>query len=264
MPKWRIECVYGRVLESCSACLLMKIKPDALYMQLGQTIATIPVLPVSGPLSADVMQWLGRAAALVEASGDLADSMQFRNMANTLHGVHSRPGMMAGMTMILYRALARAELVAPASAQGSFIPVGESFSAFSAVSKVVGDAKSDVLFVDPFADHKVLTNFAVLVPRGVPVRILADGRVKQSSLKPAAHNWIKEHGGTWPLEVRQTPPKQLHDRLIIVDGAAVWSLTQSFNGIAEHSPATILKVPADIAELKLSAYTDIWQAASLL
>jgi hypothetical protein len=70
--------------------------------------------------------------------------------------------------------------------QGTFIAAGHSFDAFTAVSRVLGTAKTDVLIVDPYADEKVLINYAVLAPEQVSVRLLADQGYYRKALKPAA------------------------------------------------------------------------------
>jgi len=62
--------------------------------------------------------------------------------------------------LTLYKAIAIAELDAPAGAQGAFIPVGNAFEAYSAIAKVLRSAASDVLIVDPYMDDSVLTDFA--------------------------------------------------------------------------------------------------------
>ncbi len=73
---------------------------------------------------------------------------------------------------IVQRTLAKAELEAPPQSQGSFIVASNSFDAFAAVRKVLGTARADVLLVDANADAKVLTDFAVLAPGDVVVRLL--------------------------------------------------------------------------------------------
>jgi hypothetical protein len=55
----------------------------------------------------------------------------------------------------------------------------------------------------------------------------------------------------------------LHDRLIIVDGAQVWVLTQSLNAFVVRSPATIVRVDGETAALKIKA-KDIWDKAKPL
>jgi hypothetical protein len=89
---------------------------------------------------------------------------------------------------IAHQALARAELHAPAELQGAFIAAGHSFDAFAAVSKALSAATTDVLIIDPYADAKLLTDYAVLAPDNVSVRVLAEA-THSNSLKPAAEHW---------------------------------------------------------------------------
>ena len=44
----------------------MRIEPEALYHQLGHLVATVPDLSTY-PLAPETREWLGRAAALIEA-----------------------------------------------------------------------------------------------------------------------------------------------------------------------------------------------------
>jgi hypothetical protein len=69
---------------------------------------------------------------------------------------------------------------------------------------------------------------------------------------------------TRPLEIRLAPARSLHDRLIIVDGAQAWTLTQSLKDFAARSPATIVKVDGETAGLKICAYDAIWRGAAPL
>ena len=46
------------------------LTPEQLYLQLGSLVTEMPDLG-SGPITREMNQWLGRAAALVEATGDI-------------------------------------------------------------------------------------------------------------------------------------------------------------------------------------------------
>ncbi|MFB6414371.1 phosphatidylserine/phosphatidylglycerophosphate/cardiolipin synthase family protein [Bradyrhizobium tunisiense] len=242
----------------------MKIDPEALYRQLGHLVATMPDLNGGDWTTPDGQRWLGRAAALVQASGANSADVAVFNVASNNLGTALHTQNVQAITAIVHRALANAELVAPASSQGAFIAVGESFSALAAVSKVLAGARQTVLIVDPYADAKALTDFAVLASEGVLVRILSDASSVKPSLKPAAENFMKQYGAARPLEVRLSPARSLHDRIITVDDADAWTLTQSLKDFAARSPATIVKVDAETATLKVSAYGAIWQAAAAL
>lgn len=165
---------------------------------------------------------------------------------------------------VLYRSLARAEINAPSTAQGAFIPAGNAFDAMSAVGKALAPARRDVLIIDPYMDQKALTDFAVLIPVGVGIRLLADQKHYKPSLAPAVQRWAAQHQTQRPLEARLTPERTLHDRLIIVDDETVWVLTQSLNAFAARSPASIVRSDGDAASLKVDAYRDLWNAATVI
>ena len=248
----------------------MPLDPELLYRQLGQLVAEIP-LDLFGPgaISADTHRWLGRAAALIKESDDdplQTDFISFRLASDHLQGVvqkHNAHQIVA----ILHRALARAEMKAPAAAQGAFIAAGAAFDVLQAVGKVLQEAEADILIVDPYMDHRALTDFAPLVPERVSLRLLADRfSSKPDALKPAAERWAKQYAALRPLEVRMSAPRALHDRLIFVDrGARTWSLTQSLKDFAARSPGSLLRVDdGEIAEAKLEFYQKEWAAAQPL
>ncbi len=243
----------------------MPIDPASLYRQLGQLVAETPAdLMGDGPVTDELHRWLGRAAVLVEHSGDRADFAMFKLDTMSLKGMLREQNAHSIMA-ILHRALARAELNAPTSAQGAFIPVGAAFDMFQAVGKVLSTAKADVLIVDAYMDAKVLTDFAPLAAEKVNIRLLTDRfYTKTAALQPAAARWVQQFGAARPLEVRFTADRQLHDRLIVTDRAGVWSLTQSLKDFAGRSPASVLRVDGDMATMKRDAYERLWTAATPL
>ena len=117
-------------------------------------------------------QWLGRAAVLVEATGDTFGKIALTNAAQWL-GRANRDLNAQTIATVVYQALAKAKLAAPAALQGTFIIAGHTFDAYAAVSKVLGTATTDLLMIDPYADAKIL-QYAVSAPKQVSVRILAD------------------------------------------------------------------------------------------
>lgn len=239
----------------------MILSPEALYLQLGRLVADMPDWEGPGPVSNEANTWLGRAAALVEQRADLAEKVAFRVAAQNLDGaLHA--GNVQTIKSIIYAVLARVELAAPLSVQGAFIQAGGTFDAFVAFGKAVETATIAVMIVDPYADAKALTDFAVQVPDGVAVRILADAEYHKATLRPAAQSWQTQHGASRQLEVRLTPKKALHDRLILVDDRLVWTLGQSLNAIAVRAPTSIVRVDPETAALKVAAYAGLWAAAT--
>ncbi|MEN0104996.1 MAG: hypothetical protein AAGC84_01075 [Pseudomonas sp.] len=243
----------------------MPIEPDRLYHQLGYLIAEMPNLANQEWQLPLAQRWLGRAAALVEEGDNPLDAANFTSAVERLGSSllnFGQPSAAQQISIVLYRALARAELQASPSSQGAFIPVGEAFSAFTALSKLLSVAGNTVMFVDPFADANLLTDFAVLVPVGVTTLILADANGRKPALAPAVRSWEQQYGSDRPLQVRLAPERSLHDRLIVIDESESWSLGQSFNALATRTPTSILRADSETALLKFQAHLQIWETAT--
>jgi hypothetical protein len=241
---------------------LMKLDPESLYRQLGRIIETMPDLSQAGPLPLNALQWLGRAHALVAESESPFDAIDWRSAVQTLDGPW-RSSSVQTMMQVLYRVMAVAELKAPASARGSFIPVGASFDAFAALSKVIQTGTKDVLIVDPYMDYTALTEFGSAVSANVTLRLLADEATYKTTLGPAAERWSAQYGATRPLGVRLAAPKALHDRAIFIDQTTAWTLTQSLKDFAKRSPAEIVRAD-DVAALKIASYEAIWASSRIV
>ena len=235
----------------------------SLYVRLGTLVSTMPELGYDP--SPEVMRWLGQAYVLVEALGDITDIAAFKLAMDSLSTevyidkLRNHAKMIAS---ILHRSLAKAEMNAPAEAQGAFIPAGNSFDALVAVGKVLSQAKKTLLIVDPYADEKLLSDFSPSAAENVQINILSDEKSVKPSFQPAVKRWQSQYASSRPLAARVAVARSLHDRLIIVDEASVWIATQSFNAIASRSPASIVRVEGDASQLKIDAYGSLWSAAT--
>lgn len=229
-----------------------------LYQQLGRLIETTPDMSTYERLNEPAAhQWIGRAHALVSAADVQADPHLFTLCTGTRLYTNQWETALAEIRSIIYRALGHCELNAPPAAAGSFVPVGNSFDAFAAISKLLQSAAKDVLIVDPYLDETALTEFGLAVPTGVLLRLLADESAHKATLIPASAKWVAQYGSARPLRVRLAPPKALHDRAIFVDQTKAWTLTQSLKDFAKRSPAEIVRAD-ETGALKIDAYEAIW------
>jgi hypothetical protein len=234
---------------------------ETLYRQLGRLLETMPDFNTGGGLTSEQMQWLARGRALI-AEVDVGTVVEFDTASDMIsQGYVSK--YLPRAIFAIHKALARAELDAPAAARGAFIPAKNSFDAFAAINKILQSAKKDVFIVDPYLDEAVLTEFGGSIPSAVTLRLLSDQSSVKASLKLAATSWVAQHKADQPLQVRLAKPKELHDRLIIVDGTVAYTLTQSLKDFAKRAPAEIVRAD-DTAELKISAYEEIWTAAQVV
>ena len=233
---------------------------ESLYRQIGQLVETMPNFGRRGALDGETHKWLGRACALVEAAGDKTDASNFRIAADMIDSA-LREQNVHTVIAILHRALARAELVAPAAARGAFIPVGAQFDVYQAVGMVLATAKSDLLVIDPYIDESFLTKFGLLAAEGVVLRLIGAERFKDcgARLLQAQNAWIKQYGSNRPIESRRSTANALHDRLFILDkGTEAWSFGQSLKDIAQNSPTSLIRVPDNILSEKFACYEEIW------
>ena len=177
-----------------------KIEPARLFDELKSLTANCPKhlqeIDESGNLKPEIQVWLGHLFALVEASGEIIDAERLRGESSQLLTIRGDRGLFAEREIrtILYRNLAKAELMAPVGVHGAFIPVGGAFDAFGAFAKIFGVVANDVLIVDPYLDEILLTDFLPLVPEKVGIRLLADLAGVKPSFAPAVSRWLAAVG----------------------------------------------------------------------
>ena len=235
------------------------LKPEELYRQLGRIVEQTPPMP-EGPLSREFMMWVGQARALIKEVGDLSLGARVDLAVNGLgHG--DKQLRFEKFLFVLYEALAVAELQAPPSAKGTFIPVGNGYDAFAAIGKILSPATADVFIIDPYLDAAIV-DFISLAPEHVRIRLLCDGASIQPNLSPASSKWNSQYPAR-RVELRQAPSRTLHDRAIFIDRTTAWTVTQSFKDIAKRSPAEIVR-SNEMSNLKIEAYEQIWGNSAVI
>ncbi len=240
---------------------------ESIYQQLGALLSAAPDLTAydnDWNLPGETTRWLSRASALVHAAG-ASTMLEAAKLDSAIDAVVKtfQPEQNARIIiMVLNKVLARLEFELPAQSQGGFVTTGSDFDAIAMVGKVLSAATSDVLLIDPYLDQSALTDFAVLVPERVAVHLLTDSASMKPGLKPTVEKWASQYGATRPIAARATPPRTLHDRLIIIDQTDAWILTQSLKDFAKRSPASLQRTGAETAQMKVHAYAAIWAAST--
>jgi hypothetical protein len=240
----------------------MSLTPEEVYFQLGTLIAEQPDL-AAGPTTPEMKAWLRRAAELVQSTVGLSDAIQFKMAIENLDGLlrarHART-----IAAIVHRALAKAEVEVPSESRGAFVTASNAFDIFAAVRRILNTAEADVLLVDLHADATVLTDYAVLAPDNVAVRLLTGWLEHKANLNSAVRNWQHRFGDARPLSIRLAAAERLPDRLILVDSATAWALGASFSNLAKDKRTTLMRIPPEAAEAKIADYAAIWEDAEPL
>ena len=201
-------------------------KMEALFGQIQHLIQTMPDL--LNPTDPTVLRWLGRAYALVGKADGLGAQVEFSFCQNNLHSQTLGPGCANRIAALLYRSLALVEIHLPVDSQGAFIPAGNSFDTLVNIGKIFAAASRDLLLVDRYFDHTILSDHVILASEGVTIRLLTvEGGYKQS-LIPAARHWKLQHGARRPLEIRAASPKAVPSRTWLELGAARSPVTRRY------------------------------------
>lgn len=208
----------------------------------------------------ETLRWLGELSAVVSAMKLNSEELSLKFARDQLLRTHGSQGW-SQIEALLYEALAKAELNAPASEQGAFVTAGNQLDAYAAITKVLASAESNLLLIDPYWDGKSISDFLPGASEGVHLRVLADEASVKPTLAPTVERWIAQFGSSRPIEVRITPSRLLHDRLVIVDQKDVWLLTQSFKDFANRSHGSLVKANQETAHLKVHAYEQMWSEA---
>lgn len=233
---------------------------QVLYHRIAQVITDEPEIP-SGDRrdTAEVLMWLGRVGALIMQVNGIADHAKFKNYRQSLLVTtkYSPDVQMRHIRSLLYAVLAKAELKAPTVADGSFIPAGNVSDAVAAVTGILDRCRGHLMVVDPHLDAMALTRYLAVDVDGAALRLLVGEERGSSDLsKEVSETRIRRSRGSL-IELRYAPERLLHDRLIM-DDSNVWSLSQSFNVLAEGSPAMIQRLGRDVAAVKRQAYFELW------
>ncbi len=113
-------------------------------------------------------------------------------------------------------------------------------------------------------DDRALSDFLLMVPEGVPIRLLSDQFYLKPTLRTASERWQQQYAAKRPLTIKIATPRALHDRLIIIDGGTVYISTQSLNALAVRSPASVMRTDVEMGQLRIKAYQLIWDNAGPL
>lgn len=244
------------------------LPPQTAYHQLGVLLANVPNLQgydAKWNLPIATIQWLSKATALVKAATGISpESLRIDNAVKSLVASIRPESNSKEIILVLNQVLAMLELSLPLDTQGAFITAGASLDAYAAISKILTEATSNVLIVDPYMDATAVIEVAELVPAGVRIKLLSDAAAMKPTLKPAASKWVQQYGSARPLEARVAAARSLHDRIIITDEKTAWILTQSLKDFAQRSPATIQRADAELAVMKIEAFSAIWNEATAL
>lgn len=134
---------------------------------------------------------------------------------------------------------------------------GMVFDYFDALRRIIEEAQSELLFIDPYLDADFVPRYLGFLKPGVKVRLLARERLK--TLTPAVRAYAAQHNLS--CEVRLG--SGFHDRFLFVDGARGFMSGASFKDGGIKSPTVLVEL-TDTFHNVLGTYEGIWEASALV
>ena len=135
------------------------------------------------------------------------------------------------------------------------IDAGAVFHYFDGLTKIIEEAKTDILFVDPYLDKDFVSRYLSHVAPSATVRLL--GTQKMPALVAAVELFGKQHGLN--IEVRSS--EDMHDRYVFIDGRSCYQSGASFKD-GGKKPTTLTQIVDPFAAVK-QTYEDLWNAAQV-
>jgi hypothetical protein len=235
----------------------MNISPERLLTEIEDLIRSMPPREKFHHYDLEIQEWLGRAQAIVEVWSPLKLPF-FAIEVGKLHhtvGYAADDGFRA-MLRTLHQARfdLRMKTVGPLSIA---VQQGGVFDYFDEIRKVIEEASTDLLFVDPYLDAEFISRYLPHVKPGVSIRLLAEKRIQSLT---AAVQALRQQNGV-KVEIRSSTG--LHDRYLFVDGSSCYQSGASFKDGAKRAPTTLTQI-VDAFTPVHATYSQLWNSGSVV
>lgn len=221
--------------------------PKQLIVELEDVIRTAPDMSDHWHLTNQ--DWLGRARAVLESpiiGSKIEAQMTVGKIAGDLTFGNARAELLVLLQTARHRL--RMEYVGPVSIA---VDAGMVFDYFDHLRRILEEARSEILIVDPYLSADFVAKYLPFVSRSVVVRLL--GREKITQLGPAVAVYNQQHGTQH--EVRSG--SKFHDRYLFIDGLRGFLSGASFDAGGGKTPTVLLEL-TDTAPQLLTTYNQLW------
>ena len=145
--------------------------PEQLLGEVEDLLRTMPSRVVFIQSPADVVEWSGRASAVMELVGHTLSVQFFSAMQGVNGSRYIQDASLVVIPRLLHQArfTMRMKTVGPIS---TAVGAGHVFDYFDEVRQIIEGATGDLLFVDPFLDAEFVARYLPHVKEGVVIRLL--------------------------------------------------------------------------------------------
>jgi len=139
--------------------------------------------------------------------------------------------------------------------------IGRGPDAYIVMRRLLGTATHDALLVEPEATAKILTDYAILAPEQMTVRLLADEARYKPSLMGGVQRWQQRFGDSRKLMVRLASANTLYEQILLLDGERGWVSGAPFSHLARKTNTTLVRMRPEEEARKIAVYAELWEQA---
>lgn len=231
--------------------------PQRLLAELEALVSSLPPRSTIRHETPENHEWFGRLSAMINA-WDYGQGVKLALYMSEFRNINAQISAKAFRHIMDLLYQAKADLMLKTNTSPTqLVRQGEVFHYFDAVRRVIEQATSDLLFVDPYLDADFVSRYLPQAPDGVSVRLLTQH--KPQAVVAAVQAYAAQHGRSASVRVRT----DMHDRFVIVDRRDVHWSGASFKDGARKSDTVFSQVRDGAAPLR-DLYEQAWSTATVL
>lgn len=229
------------------------LQKQIMLMKLEHEMKNRPLFGVSynDDPDGEIRQWISRVGAIMDRHS-LSRGVEFRAIGRTL--VHYWQPAIKNMLICVQDAIEEIKLEFELYREdqiGVVYQQGEEYAFKRDILEVIESSEKEIFVVDPYFDSATFT-WMFSGNSKAQVRIFC------SQYFVSVQKIIEEFKRSFTVGVEVRSSKQLHDRLIVVDGSDCWVVGASIKD-AGKKPTYLLPLIPDLASRKIRIFDDLWK-----
>lgn len=206
--------------------------------------------------SPEILVWFGRASAAMH-NWDLVGGVQWDSAVQAIRRGRVFEDGPARAIMLLHKAQndLRMKSIGPINVA---IGRGYVFDYLDTMRKIIGQAKSDILFVDRYMDGEFVSQFLPHVADGVAVRLLTRRELKTEKSFLSLITMTQAFAAQQASKIEIRTHREHHQRYVLLDRMSCFESGSSFKDGPNTAGATIVEQTGDTLAELLRIHETLW------